>query len=126
MIWPGPEIYEAAARAWVADSADAAHADWSQRDAWPASLQDNRNLHRIVDAIYPLIYRAGHDQAIRILAHDLRIVLDQQTLHAHRRPGLWDVENHPKIADTPCVECAARDRLRAALDVVEKESPPWT
>lgn len=47
---------------------------------------------------------------------DLRIVLDQQSGHAHRRPGIWDPDNLPDRANTRCVECAARDRLRAALE----------
>lgn len=52
--------------------------------------------------------------AVTVSADDLRTVLDQEILHLHRRPGVWDDDN-PRIGGTPCVECAARDRLRSAL-----------
>jgi hypothetical protein len=40
---------------------------------------------------------------------DLRTVLDQRSQHAHRTPGRWDADG------SACTECAARNRLRAAL-----------
>jgi hypothetical protein len=88
-LTPEPEIYEAAARAWVADSVDAAHADWSQRDTWPAMLQDNPNLHRIVDVIYPLIHRAGREAAARDIARACEKARDEAPL----TPG-WFAYDH--------------------------------
>lgn len=52
---------------------------------------------------------------VMVSADDLRTVLDQEILHIHRRPGVWDASNRPGLANTPCVECVARDRLRSAL-----------
>ncbi len=55
--------------------------------------------------------------AVLVDPTDLRIVLDQQSGHAHRRPGIWDPDNLPDRANKRCVECAARARLREALDL---------
>lgn len=51
---------------------------------------------------------------VTVSAADLRTVLDQRHLHAHRRPGIWDSDN-PGKGGTRCQECAARERLRSAL-----------
>lgn len=48
-------------------------------------------------------------------AGDVRAVLERQP-HCHSRPGVWDDDNRPEVAGTPCRECAARGRLSAALD----------
>lgn len=48
-------------------------------------------------------------------AGDVRKVLNQRTLHAHATPGVWDDGNGDR-AGQPCVECAARDRLTAAIE----------
>lgn len=53
---------------------------------------------------------------------DLLTVLNQRTGHSHRRPGIWDPDNRPEIANKPCVECAARERLRAALSAATIEA----
>ncbi|MCW2897880.1 MAG: hypothetical protein JWO67_145 [Streptosporangiaceae bacterium] len=55
---------------------------------------------------------------------DLRLVLDQKNGHSHRRPGIWDADNPPWRANRPCVECAAGERLRAALATALEPSLP--
>lgn len=50
------------------------------------------------------------------IADDLRIVLNQRVMHSHQRPGIWDSDNRPGLANTPCVECAARQRLASWLE----------
>jgi hypothetical protein len=54
-------------------------------------------------------------KSVIVYAEDLRTVLEARTQHSHRRPGIWDDSNRPGLANTPCVECAARHRLRSAL-----------
>jgi hypothetical protein len=49
---------------------------------------------------------------------DLRMVLDQRAGHSHTRPGVWDSDNRPGLANTRCRECAARERLWALLSPV--------
>lgn len=51
---------------------------------------------------------------VRVSAEDLRVVLAQRVMHSHARPGIWDWDNGAK-ANTACEECAARQRLAAAL-----------
>jgi hypothetical protein len=52
---------------------------------------------------------------IIVSAADLEAVLNQRVMHSHSRPGIWDSDNRPGLAHTRCVECAARERLRADL-----------
>lgn len=54
-------------------------------------------------------------EPVTVDAADLRTVLAQRIMHSHERPGVWDADNRPGLASTPCVECAARTRLREAL-----------
>jgi hypothetical protein len=63
-------------------------------------------------------YQAGREDAARPMIDpaDVRIVLDQRIGHDHQRPGVWDFDNLPDRAGQPCVECAARKRLRAAIE----------
>lgn len=60
----------------------------------------------------------GH---VIVSADDLRTVMEQRHLHAHERPGVWDADNRDKAGE-PCVECAARSRLQAALPAVDKRA----
>ena len=53
--------------------------------------------------------------AVEVSIDDLRLVLDQQVMHSHQRPGIWDWDNRPGVANTRCLGCAARERLRRAL-----------
>lgn len=48
-----------------------------------------------------------------VLVHedDLRTVLNQRNLHAHRVPGRWDDNGRA------CAECAARARLQVVLAI---------
>jgi hypothetical protein len=50
------------------------------------------------------------DAVVLVSAADLRSVLEQLHGHDHLRPGIWDGSD-----GRPCVECAARERLTAAL-----------
>ena len=52
---------------------------------------------------------------VTVDADDLAAVLNQRVGHSHQRPGVWDDSNPPSLAGKPCVECAARERLTAAL-----------
>jgi hypothetical protein len=52
---------------------------------------------------------------VEVSIDDLRLVLDQRVMHSHQRPGIWDPDNRLGVADTRCLECAARERLRKAL-----------
>lgn len=52
---------------------------------------------------------------------DLEVVLDQRTMHDHQRPGIWDDDNRPGLAGTRCGECAARVRLRAAVNAARND-----
>ncbi|PZG12944.1 hypothetical protein C1I95_24675 [Micromonospora craterilacus] len=45
---------------------------------------------------------------------DLMTALSQVVPHSHERPGVWDADGRP------CVECAARARLTAALTAGER------
>jgi hypothetical protein len=67
-----------------------------------------------------VVEREPDPVGVTVTAADLRRVLDQRVQYSHMRPGSWDDSNRPEIAGRLCVECAARDRLRAALDVAEK------
>jgi hypothetical protein len=58
---------------------------------------------------------------VAVSAADLTTVLDQRNLHCHRRPGIWDDDNPPDRAGTRCVECAARERLLAAMRATEPD-----
>lgn len=69
--------------------------------------------------------------AVTVDADDLRTVLNQRNRHHHQRPGVWDDDNRPGVAGTPCPECRARGRLEAALaalgaipDQAGRTSPP--
>lgn len=53
--------------------------------------------------------------SVSVSAADLETVLNQRVMHSHSRPGIWDADNQPGLANTRCVECAARERLRAEL-----------
>lgn len=53
--------------------------------------------------------------AVVVDADDLAAVLNQRVGHSHLRPGVWDDSNPPELAGKSCVECAARERLAAAL-----------
>lgn len=62
-------------------------------------------------------------EPVTVAAVDLRTVLDQRIMHSHERPGVWDADNRPGLANTACVECAARARLREALAAAECGHP---
>jgi hypothetical protein len=47
---------------------------------------------------------------------DVQVVLSQRVVHSHTRPGIWDPDNGAGKANMPCIECAARARLREAVD----------
>lgn len=52
---------------------------------------------------------------IAVPVADLWTVLNQDAMHSHQRPGIWDDSNRPEIAGKPCEQCAARARLMVAL-----------
>lgn len=60
-----------------------------------------------------------NDEMVMVSAADLRIVLNQRTSHAHSRPGIWDADNRPGLANSRCMDCDARDRLIAALRSIQ-------
>ncbi len=67
------------------------------------------------------------ETAATVNADDLRTVLNQRIGHSHSRPGIWDDDNvRNGLAGKPCEECAARERLAAALDAASPEpsEPP--
>jgi hypothetical protein len=50
------------------------------------------------------------------LRADVATVLAQRNLHCHARPGVWDDDQPAGVRGTPCVECAARERLQQWVD----------
>ena len=76
------------------------------------------SLRPVLNKIGDARYQAGREDAARPMIDpaDVRIVLDQRIGHSHEQPGVWDLNNPPDRAGRPCVECAARKRLRAAIE----------
>ncbi|GAA4439555.1 hypothetical protein [Phytohabitans houttuyneae] len=79
------------------------------------ALGDCRLFRDLWDVIQEPPARPDAD-ALAALVADIEIMLNQRTGHAHTRPGIWDPDNRPGKANTVCVECAARRRVRAWLD----------
>lgn len=75
-----------------------------------------------VDKIRESAHQAGREDAARPMIDpaDVKIVLDQRIGHDHQQPAVWDLDNPPDRAGQPCVECAARKRLRAAVEGVSE------
>jgi hypothetical protein len=63
---------------------------------------------------------------VEVSVDDLLLVLQQRVMHSHQRPGIWDGDNRPGLANTRCLECAARERLWRALgmDLDSEETRP--
>ncbi len=72
-------------------------------------------LREVIEAAAPLIAVQVLRSGVVVDSDDLTTVLNQRVGHAHSRPGIWDDDNRPGLAGTRCVECAARERLHAAL-----------
>lgn len=108
MIEPTDEMEQAYEKAWQAVASAESVIGCAEHDMGDCPYHEVPGARRRAGlaAVLAIVER---DRVV-VDPDDLRMVLDQRIMHCHLVPGFWDGTGRP------CAECAARTRLRAALD----------